>query len=82
MEVLSRVARPALVLAFFTGCTTLFPMQTINLRNTSEFPDYDLENELDTTCRQQLVKSDKRTGGEFVAEWANQTEDELVLLWV
>ena len=82
MDVLSRAARCALLVTFLTGCTTLFPMQTVDLRNTSDFPDYDIEGVLDAACRQQLVKSDKRTRDEFVAQWANETNDELVLLWL
>ena len=47
MEVLSRVARPALVLTFFTGCTSLSAMQTVDLENTSDFPKYEVTNVLD-----------------------------------
>ena len=67
---------------FSAGCTSLSLMKTVELRNTSEFPNYDISAVVDDTCSQRLVKSDKRTRDEFIAQWKNTTDEELVMLWL
>jgi len=67
---------------FLMGCTSLSAMKSVDLRNTSEFPNYDISAVVDDTCSQRLVKSDKRTGDEFIAQWENATDEELVMLWL
>ena len=57
-------------------------MKSVDLRNTSEFPNYDISAVVDDTCSQRLVKSDKRTRDEFIAQWENTTDEELVMLWL
>ena len=57
-------------------------MKSADLRNTSEFPNYDISAVVDDTCSQRLVKSDKRTRDEFIAQWENTTDEELVMLWL
>lgn len=64
------------------GCTTLSTMKTVHLRNTSEFPDYDIATVVDDACLQRLVKSDQWTRDEFIAQWENMTKEELVMLWL
>lgn len=66
----------------FAGCTTLPTMNSVDLRNTREFPLYDAASVVDEDCIQRLVKSDKRTGDEFIAQWENATDEELVMLWL
>jgi len=67
---------------FLMGCTSLSAMKSVDLRNTSEFPNYDISAVVDDTCSQRLVKSDKRTRDEFIAQWENATDEELVMLWL
>ena len=67
---------------FLMGCTSLLPMKSVDLRNTSEFPNYDISAVVDDTCSQRFVKSDKRTRDEFIAQWENATDEELVMLWL
>ena len=67
---------------FLMGCTSLSTMKSVDLRNTSEFPNYDISAVVDDTCSQRLVKSDKRTRDEFIAQWENTTDEELVMLWL
>ena len=67
---------------FLMGCTSLSAMKSADLRNTSEFPNYDLSAVVDDTCSERLVKSDKRTRDEFIAQWENTTDEELVMLWL
>lgn len=57
-------------------------MNTVNLRNTSDFPDYNPSHVLDSSRTQQLIKSDQWTRGEFIAQWENTTEEELIMLWL
>jgi len=64
------------------SCTTLLTMKTVDLRNTSEFPDYDISAVVDDACLQRLVKSDQWTRDEFIAQWENSTDEELVMLWL
>jgi len=65
-----------------TGCTTLLTVKTVDLRNTSKFPDYDISAVIDDACLQRLVKSDQWTRDEFIAQWENSTDEELVMLWL
>ena len=67
---------------FLAGCTSLLPMKTVELRNTSEFPSYDIASVIEKACMRGLVKSDKRTRDEFIAQWENTTDEELVMLWL
>lgn len=67
---------------FLVGCTSLSLMKTVDLRNTSEFPNYDISSVVDEACMRGLVKSDKRTRNEFIAQWENTTNEELVMLWL
>lgn len=67
---------------FLAGCTSLSLMKTVELRNTSEFPVYDISSVVDDACMRGLVKSDKWTRDEFVAQWENTTDEELVMLWL
>jgi len=69
-------------MTFLTHCTTLSFMNTVNLRNSSDFPDYNPSHVLDVSHTQQLIKSDQWTRGEFIAQWENTTEEELVMLWL
>lgn len=64
------------------SCTTLSTMKTVDLRNTSEFPDYDISAVVDNACLQRLVKSDQWTRDEFIAQWENATDEELIMLWL
>lgn len=57
-------------------------MKSVDLRNTSEFPNYDISAVVHEACVRDLVKSDKRTGDEFIAQWENTTDEELVMLWL
>ena len=67
---------------FLMGCTSLSPMKSVDLRNTSEFPNYDISSVVDEVCIRGLVKSDQWTRDEFVAQWENTTDEELVMLWL
>ena len=69
-------------MTFLTHCTTLSFMNTVNLRNSSDFPDYNPSHVLDSSRTQQLIKSDQWTRGEFIAQWENTTEEELIMLWL
>ena len=57
-------------------------MNTVTLRNTSHFPNYQLSASLIDTCGSELVRSNKRTGGEVITLWENATDEELVMLWL
>ena len=67
---------------FLMGCTSLSAMKSVDLRNTSEFPNYDIAAVVNEACMQDLVTSDKRTRDEFIAQWENATDEELVMLWL
>lgn len=67
---------------FLMGCTSLSAMKSVDLRNTSEFPHYDVSAVVDDACLQRLVKSDQWTRDEFIAQWENSTDEELVMLWL
>ena len=64
------------------GCNTLSTMNTVALRNTSHFPDYELSARLIDTCGSELIRSDKRTGDEVITVWENTSDEELVMLWL
>ena len=64
------------------GFNSLLIMKSVDLRNTSEFPDYDTSTVIDNACLQRLVKSDQWTRDEFIAQWENTTKEELVMLWL
>ena len=57
----TRLLLTSLSLAFIAGCNTLSNMNTVNLRNTSHFPDYELSAGLIDTCGSKLIRSNKRT---------------------
>lgn len=57
-------------------------MKSVDLKNTSEFPNYDVAAALGEACTQDLAKSDKQTRDEFIAQWENTTDEELVMLWL
>ena len=67
---------------FLMGCTSVLPMESVDLRNTSEFPNYDMSAVVDEACMRDLARSDKRTRDEFIAQWENATDEELVMLWL
>ena len=64
------------------GCNTLSTMNTVTLRNTNHFPDYELSARLIDTCGSELIRSDKRTGDEVITVWENSSDEELVMLWL
>ena len=64
------------------GCNTLSSMNTVTLRNTSHFPDYELSARLIDTCGTELIRSNKRTGDEVITVWENNSDEELVMLWL
>jgi len=81
----ARVTRPLLTavsLAFVAGCNTLSTMNTVALRNTSHFPDYELAPSLIDACGTKLKRSNKRTGDEVITVWENTSDEELVMLWL
>ena len=64
------------------GCNTLSAMNTVTLRNTSHFPDYELSAGLIDTCGNESIRSNKRTGDEVITVWENTSDEELVMLWL
>jgi hypothetical protein len=64
------------------GCNTLSAMNTVTLRNTSHFPDYDLSSSLFDTCGTALIRSNKLTGDEVITVWDNRSDEELLMLWL
>ncbi len=82
MAGLTRLLLTSLSIAFVAGCTTLNTMNTVALRNTSHFPDYELSAGLIDTCGAELIRSNKRTGDAIVTIWENTSDDELVMLWL
>ena len=64
------------------GCNTLSSMNTVTLRNTSHFPDYELSARLIDTYGTELIRSNKRTGDEVMTVWDNKSDEELVMLWL
>ena len=57
-------------------------MNTVTLRNTSHFPDYELSVGLIDTSGSELIRSNKRTGDEVITVWENTSDGELVMLWL
>ena len=57
-------------------------MNTVTLRNTSLFPDYELSAGLIDTCGSDSIRSNKRTGVEVITVWDNTSDEELVMLWL
>ena len=57
-------------------------MNTVTLRNTSHFPDYELSAGLIDICGAELIRSNKRTGGEVMTVWENASDEELLMLWL
>ena len=57
-------------------------MNTVTLRNTSHFPNYELSTGLIDTCGTELIRSNKRTGDEVITVWENTSDEELVMLWL
>jgi len=78
----TRLLLTALSLAFLVGCNTLSNMNTVTLRNTSHFPDYELSPSLIDTCGTELIRSNKRTGDEVITVWDNRSDEELLMLWL
>jgi len=64
------------------GCNTLSNMNTVTLRNTSNFPVYELSAGLIDTCGSELIRSNKYTGDEVITLWENSIDKELVMLWL
>ena len=79
---MARLLVTGLCIAFMTGCNTVNNMKTVNLRNTSHFPDYELSVGLIDTCASELIRSHKRTGDEVMTVWENASDQELVMLWL
>lgn len=69
-------------IALIAGCNTINTMNTVTLRNTSHFPDYELSAGLIDTCGSELIRSNKRTGDEVMTLWDNTSDEELVMLWL
>ena len=57
-------------------------MNTVTLRNTSHFPNYELSTGLIDTCGTELIRSDKRTGDEVITMWDNRSDEEFLMLWL
>ena len=57
-------------------------MNTVTLRNTSHFPNYELSTGLIDTCGTELIRSNKRTGDEVMTVWENASDQALVMLWL
>ena len=82
MARVTRLLLTAVSLAFVAGCNTLSTMNTVTLRNTSHFPNYELSTGLIDTCGTELIRSDKRTGDEVITMWDNRSDEELLMLWL
>ena len=64
------------------GFNTPNTINTLTLRNTSHFSDYELSPGLIDTCGDELIRSNKRTGDEVMTVWENTSDEELVMLWL
>ena len=64
------------------GCNMLSTVNTVTLRNTGHFPDYELSPSLIDTCGTELIRSNKHTGDEVITVWENTSDEELVMLWL
>ena len=82
MARVTRLLLTAFSVAFVAGCNTLSTMNTVTLRNTSHFPDYELSPSLIDTCGTELIRSNKRTGDEVITVWDNRSDEELLMLWL
>ena len=82
MARVTRLLLTAVSVAFVAGCNTLSTMNTVTLRNTSHFPDYELAPSLIDACGTKLKRSNKRTGDEVITVWDNSSDEELVMLWL
>ena len=82
MARVTRLLLTAVSLAFVAGCNTLSTMNTVTLRNTSHFLNYELSTGLIDTCGTELIRSNKRTGDEVITVWENTSDEELVMLWL
>ena len=82
MARVTRLLLTAVSLAFVAGCNTLSTMNTVTLRNTSHFPNYELSTGLIDTCGTKLIRSGKRTGDEVITMWDNRSDEELLMLWL
>ena len=82
MARVTRLLLTAFSVAFVAGCNTLSTMNTVTLRNTSHFPDYELSSSLFDTCGTALIRSNKRTGDEVITVWDNRSDEELLMLWL
>jgi hypothetical protein len=78
----TRLLLTAFSVAFVAGCNTLSTVNTVTLRNTSHFPDYELSPSLIDTCGTELIRSNKRTGDEVITVWDNRSDEELLMLWL
>ena len=78
----TRLLLTILSLALIAGCNTLSNMNTVNLRNTSHFPDYELSAGLIDPFGSELIRSNKRTGDEIITVWDNTSDEELAMLWL
>lgn len=56
-------------------------MNTVSLRNTRDFPHYELRSVLSFQGN-ALIKSDQWTHGEVTTQWENATPSELIMLWL
>ena len=82
MARVTRLLLTAVSVAFVAGCNTLSTMNTVALRNTSHFPDYELAPSLIDACGTKLKRSNKRTGDEVITVWDNGSDEELLMLWL
>jgi hypothetical protein len=78
----TRLLVTGLSISFLASCNALNTMNTVTLRNTSHFPDYELSAGLIDICGAELIRSNKRTGGEVMTVWENASDEELVMLWL
>ena len=78
----TRLLVTGLSISFLASCNALNTMNTVTLRNTSHFPDYELSPGLIDICGAELIRSNKRTGGEVMTVWENASDEELLMLWL
>ena len=78
----TRLLVTGLSISFLASCNALNTMNTVTLRNTSHFPDYELSAGLIDICGAELIRSNKRTGGEVMTVWENASDEELLMLWL
>ena len=78
----TRLLVTGLSISFLASCNALNTMNTVTLRNTSHFPDYELSAGLIDICGAELIRSNKRTGDEVITVWDNTSDEELLMLWL